>query len=252
MRALIIDDENKQREVIRQLLEKYCPDIQVCGEAADVPTAYELIQKEQPELVFLDVEMPGGSGFDLLTKFDRLDFEVVFVTGFGEYAVKAFEFNALHFIQKPIDDRNIVQAVAKARKRLSEKERSNHYEIILDNLKRPPQQQMDNQIAIPLFEGLEFLHVKDIIRCESDAGNTLIFSQTSKRIYSSKHLKEYQTILSDYNFFRIHHSHLINMSHIKKFLKEDGGTVIMSDGSSLPVARRRREGFLEALDEVLS
>jgi len=121
MNALIIDDEKNQRNVIRQIIAKYCPDISVVGEAADIDDAFTLIKTQHPDIIFLDVEMPYGSGFDLLTKFDKIHFEVIFVTGFGHYAVKAFEFNALHFIQKPIDDRVIMQAVARARARMQEK-----------------------------------------------------------------------------------------------------------------------------------
>jgi len=249
MNALIIDDEKNQRNVIRQIITKYCPSISIVGEAANIDDAFSLIKTHHPNLIFLDVEMPYGSGFDLLTKFDTIPFEVIFVTGFGHYAVKAFEFNALHFIQKPIDDRAIIQAVARAQARRQEKTRANYYNTVLENLRQPTNP--ENQIAISLVEGLEFVTVKDIIRCKSDAGNTFIYLSNKKRIFSSKNLKEYQNLLEeDYKFCRVHNSHLINMRHIKKYLKSDGGTVIMSDNSEIPISRRRKEVFLKLLNEM--
>jgi len=249
MKAIIIDDEKNQRNVIHQILKKYCPDISVVGEVANIDNAFSLIKTHYPDLIFLDVEMPHGSGFDLLTKFDKIPFEVIFVTGFGQYAVKAFEFNALHFIQKPIDDRVIMQAVARARVRMQEKTRANYYDVVLENLRQP--MNPENQIAIPLAEGFEFIKVKDIVRCKSDAGSTFIYLSNKKRIFSSKNLKEYQKLLADYNFYRIHNSHLVNMSHIKKYLKQDGGAVIMSDNSEIPISRRRKDTFLELLNDML-
>lgn len=249
MNAIIIDDEKNQRSVIRQILKKYCPDISAIGEAANIDDAFSLIKTHRPDIIFLDVEMPHGSGFDLLTKFEKIPFEVIFVTGFGQYAVKAFEFNALHFIQKPIDDRVIMQAVARARMRMQEKTRANYYDVVLENLKQP--MNLENQIAIPLVEGFEFVKVKDIIYCKSDAGNTFIYLSNNKRIFSSKNLKEYQKLLADYNFCRVHNSHLINMSHIKKYLKQDGGAVVMSDNSEIPISRRRKDAFLDLLNGML-
>jgi len=249
MNAIIIDDEKNQRSVIRQILKKYCPDISVVGEVADIDDAFSLIKTHYPDLIFLDVEMPHGSGFDLLTKFDKIPFEVIFVTGFGHYAVKAFEFNALHFIQKPIDDRGIIQAVARARTRMQEKARTDYYKVVLENLRHP--MNLENQIAIPLVEGFEFIKVKDIVRCKSDAGSTFIYLSNNKRIFSSKNLKEYQNLLADYNFYRVHNSHLINMNHIKKYLKPDGGTIVMSDNSEIPVSRRRKDAFLDLFNGML-
>lgn len=246
MNAIIIDDEKNQRNVIRQIIEKYCPDISIVGEAGDIKHAFSLIKTQEPDLIFLDVEMPHGSGFDLLTQFDEIPFEVIFVTGYGHYAVKAFEFNALHFIQKPIDDMVIIQAVAKARARMQEKTRASYYNVVLENLKNP--MNLDNQIAVPLVEGFEFVKVKDIVRCKSDAGSTFIYLSNNKRIFSSKNLKEYQNLLTDYNFCRVHNSHLISIGHIKKYLKPDGGTIVMSDNTEIPVSRRRKDDFLELLD----
>ena len=249
MNTIIIDDEKNQRSVIRQIIEKYCPDISVVGEADNIDDAFSLINSLQPDLIFLDVEMPYGSGFDLLTKFDEVPFEVIFVTGFGHYAVKAFEFNALHFIQKPVDDKVIMQAVARARARMQEKTRANYYNVVLENLRDP--MSLDNQIAIPLVEGFEFIKVKDIVRCKSEAGSTFIYLSNSKRIFSSKNLKGYESLLKDYNFCRVHNSHLINISHIKKYLKSDGGIVVMSDNSEIPISRRRKDAFLDLLNGML-
>ncbi len=249
MKALIIDDESNQRSVLLELLTKYCPALQVLGEADNITDAYQQIQQLQPDIVFLDVEMPHGTGFDLLKKFDDIPFEVIFVTGFGHYAVQAFEFNALHFIHKPINDLKLIAAVEKARVRLQEKQRDHYNKIVLENLKRSTDDQLNNRIAIPIFEGLEFVRVKEIIRCESDGGNTSIFLSSGNRIYSTKNLKQYQRILEDYSFFRTHNSHLVNISHIKKYLKQDGGEVIMSDGSNVPVSFRRKSAFLSVMED---
>ena len=246
MNAIVIDDEKNQRSVVRQLLEKYCPTVNILGEAEAAAPAFKLISELKPDLIFLDIEMPHGSGFELLKMFDKIDFEVVFITGFGHYAVKAFEFNALHFIHKPIDDLKLIRAVAKAHQRMQERERAEHNRILLENLKRTANNP-DNQITIPVFEGFEFVRVKNIIRCEGDEGNTAIYLQDRKRIFSSKHLKKYEDVLEDYNFCRVHNSHIINILHVKQFLKHDGGLIVMSDGSKIPVSRRKKDKFIELL-----
>lgn len=248
MTALIIDDERNQRDVIRQMIDKYYPSVTIIGEAANIDDAYKLIIAHQPNLLFLDVEMPHGSGFDLLKKFDKLNFEVIFITGFGHYAIQAFEFNALHFILKPIDDIKLIDAVQRAEKRFLLNDRERYNTIFLENLQRSNKDFLESKLAIPVSEGIIYIRVKDIIRCESDGGNTSIYHTDGSRIYSSKNLKEYENMLRDYGFSRVHNSHLINRELIVKMLKQDGGVIVLIDGTQIPISRRRKDDFLKELE----
>ncbi len=249
MKTLIIDNESNQRNVLRELLSKYCPCLTVSGEAESISTAQQLIEDKQPSLLFIDVEMPNDSGLDLFKLFKHFPFEVIFVTEFGRYSIQAFEFNTLQIIHRPFNELKLIAAVEKARARLDEKQRDAYNQMILENLKRPVEDSLNNQIAIPVFEGLEFVRVKDIVRCASDAGNTSVYLTSGKRIYSTKNLKQYQRILKPYSFFRTHNSHLVNISHIKKYLKQDGGTIAMSDGVFVPVSARKKNDFLRAMED---
>ncbi len=248
MKAIIVDDEKNQREALSGLLTTYCPYLQVIGEAEGVESAFDLIRSHSPDLVFLDVNMQDGTGFDLLKKFEKINFEIIFVTGFGNYALQAFEFNALHFIQKPINDLKLVAAVGKAQQKIQSKQQMDQYKVLLDNLDRR-HNSPDNRIAVPIADGMEFIRVADILRCESDAGNTSLYTKDGKRIYTTRHLKEYERLLEDYGFLRIHNSHLINPGCIKSYHRNDGGSVVMSDSSRIPISRRRKDSFLDALKD---
>lgn len=242
-KTVIVDDEPKNLRILKQLLQDYCPQIQVTGEAANVRMAFEVIQETQPNLVILDIEMPYGNAFDLLDSLMPIDFEVIFITAFDNYSLKAFKYSALDYLLKPVDIVELQEATTKAIQRIAGKNINQQVVNLLSNFKNT--QNNLQKIAIPTMEGLVFMNVEDIIRCESNAAYTYIYSTGDEKIIASKNIKEYEELLPSSIFCRIHNSHLINLNRIKKYSKGRGGTVIMEDGAVLEVASRRRDDFLK-------
>jgi len=242
MTAIIIDDEEMSRRTLLTLLTNYIPSVQILGQAANAKEAFDLIQNEQPDLVFLDIEMPNGSGFDLLNLFPKITFEVIFVTAFDQYAIKAIKFCALDYLLKPIDAEELKTAVQKVNEKLGQPTPSPQYDMLFENLKNDSDP--NNRIALPSINGLEFVKVKQIIRCEADGRYTRFHLENESQKLVTKNLKEVTLLLESYSFFRIHHSHLINIHKITKYYKGDGGYVVMEDGSSIDVSRRKKDAFL--------
>lgn len=240
--TVIVDDEPKNLRILKKLLQDFCPKIQVCGEATDVKMAYNVIREMKPSLVLLDIEMPYGNAFDLLDKLRPIDFEIIFITAFDSYSLKAFKYSAIDYLLKPVDISELQEATDKAIQKISNKNINEQVELLLSNFKNP--QNSLQKIAIPTLDGFVFLHVDDIIRCEANGSYTFIYIVNSEKIIASKGIKEYEEILPRAVFCRIHNSHLVNLNRIKKYSKGRGGTVIMEDGAILEVASRRRHEFL--------
>lgn len=246
--AVIVDDEVGARESLYNIISRYFPEIEVLAKADSAKSGIEAILANSPELVFLDIEMPGGNAFDMLSspKFGgKVRFEVIFVTAFDHYAVQAIRFSALDYLLKPIDMDDLREAVA----RFLKKKKGNHsfnekLDVLLDNLKAG-KTDGNRKIAIPDMEGLSFILMDDIIHLESDGNYTVIHTMGGKKLVSSRSLTEYDEILSDEHFFRIHRSHLINLVHIKKYYRGEGGYVVMSNDSQIEVSRRKKNEFLE-------
>jgi two-component system, LytTR family, response regulator len=243
MKACIVDDEKKGRDSLQKLLEQYCSEVQVVGHADSVENAYQFITRNKPDLVFLDVEMPQGSGFELLKKFDKVPFKTIFVTAHQHYAIKAIRFSAVDYLLKPVDVDELVLAVQNAAQ-ASGYNNHNQYSALLDNLEH----QKPGKIAIPVKDGVTFIDPCDIIRLQADGTYTHIFTGDGKYT-ASRNIKEYEDLLSDQFFFRAHNSHLINLKHVKHFSRVDGYFVQMSDGSSVEVARRRKDEFLQLMNK---
>lgn len=242
LKACIVDDEKKGRDILQFLLNEYCKDIQVIGQADSVDTAFDFINKHHPDIVFLDVEMPRGSGFELLKRFDKIDFKTIFVTAHNHYAIKAIKFAAIDYLLKPVDVDELIQAVNNAIN--SPKNNiQQHYSGLLENLET----NRTGKIAIPVKDGTAFINPSDIIRLEADGSYTHIFTLTEK-LTASKNIKEYEELLQDLNFFRAHHSHLINLHYVKSFSRVDGYFANMSDGSSVEVSRRKKDHFLQLMN----
>lgn len=236
MKAIIIDDEGNSRELLENMLGLYCPTIQIAETAESVQTGYAAIREHNPDVVFLDVQMGDGTGFDLLSLFDTVSFHVIFTTAFQEYAIRAFQYSAVDYLLKPISPEYLVKAVNKVQKlHYSEAE----IQTLLDNIKKPE----DKKMVVKTHDRIYALHIKDIIRCESDSSYTTIFLQNGHKIVVAKQLKEFDETLSPDGFMRIHQSHLINLSHIFYYQK---GTnlVIMNDESSIPVSAKKKEELL--------
>jgi two-component system LytT family response regulator len=247
LHTLIVDDEPDAVNFISSIIREYCPRLEVIGTASSAREGIKIILERQPGLVFLDVEMPHGSGFDLLTQFPEKSFDVIFITAFNHYAVKAIKFSAVDYILKPININEFVEAVDKVlHKRLSAGSRPADYSALLENLKSD----VPSKLAIPTSDGMEYLKTKDIIRIEADRSYSRFFLVGQRKILVSKNLKEYQELLGEQRFFRPHNSHLINLEHVKKYIRHEGGAIEMTDGSQVPISRTRRDLFLQQMGRI--
>lgn len=248
IQAIIIDDIQKSRALLLQLLHQNCPNIQVVGMASSADEGHFVILDKQPQLVFLDVEMPNGTGFDLLERFGTLDFEVIFTTAHDRYALQAIKFCALDYLLKPIDIEELVVAVDKMEQKLQNTSKNKNYAYLIENLKNNNHQ--DHKIGIPTQVGLEFIKVSDILYCTADRSYTFLYLKNKKSMLATRKIKEFENLLSTHDFFRVHRSHLINLNYIEKYYKGTGGYVVMSDGKAIDVARRKKEEFLEQLSKL--
>jgi len=246
--AVIIDDISKARALLLELLHQNCPNIEVVGMAASAEEGHFVILEKQPQLIFLDVEMPNGTGFDLLGRFSAPKFEVIFTTAHDRYALKAIKFCALDYLLKPIDIEELVVAVAKMEQKIQSQPQQQNYSYLIENLKNNNHQ--DHKIGIPTQEGLIFIKVSDILYCTADRSYTFLYLKNKKSMVATRKIKEFENLLSAHDFFRVHRSHLINLNYIEKYYKGTGGYVVMSDGKSLDVARRKKEDFLEHLSKL--
>jgi len=241
--ALIVDDEKNSCETLQSLLTDCCLDVSVVKYCQTIDEAVKAVELHHPDVVFLDINMKGENGFDLLERVKTIDFEIIFTTAFSEYAIKAFKFSAIDYLLKPIDVDELMAAVDRVIKR-KRAEAPTRYEYLRQNLKMSDGQHF--KLALPTSEGLTFIKISDIIYCEADSNYTTFFLTDGKKIIVSHTLKEYEEILSDYRFFRIHHSYLVNLDAIKQYVRGDGGHVVMINGAALDVAKRRKEEFLKA------
>jgi two-component system LytT family response regulator len=243
--SIIIDDEPRNLNILRKMLTDYCPDVNIIAEARDAHKAIDIIRSHSPKLVFLDIEMPYGNGFDILDKLMPVGFEVIFITAFNDYALKAFRYSALDYLLKPINIKELQSAVKKAAERMLSKDTH----LQLKNLIQHVQDKDETlrKIAFPSKDGLTFIPLRDIIRFEASGSYTFVFVRGGKKILSSKSIKEYEEMLPGSIFFRVHHSHIINLMEIKKYHRGRGGQVEMSDSTFIDVAVRRRDEFLSKL-----
>ena len=242
--CIIVDDELKSRESLKILLEDFCTNVTVKALCESVEDAMDAIQKHKPDVVFLDIQLQRETGFDLLTKVPQINFEVIFTTAYSEYAIKAFKFSAIDYLLKPIDIEELKRAVAKVEKRKDDTITSRLKEL-MNNLKSNSSE--NYKLALPTSDGLVFIKMLDIIYCEASSNYTDITLADGKKYVVSRTLKEYEDLLEGYNFYRIHNSYLINLNAIKKYVRGDGGYVIMSDDKSLDVSKRKKDGFLSRI-----
>lgn len=243
MKAIIIDDEIDSLETTELLIDNFCPQVTIIGVANDAERGIRMIDKLQPELVFLDISMPKMNGFELLNRLTFKQFELVFTTAHDTYAIEAFQVGAIHYLLKPIDTEELIKAVERVEIKLKQAEQLPDITSILQQVTANRQP----KIAIPSLKGLEMIEVDNIIRCEADSNYSIIY-MISNKIVVTKTLKELEQLLSTYNFVRIHHSHLINLGHLKTYLKGEGGVVILSNGEHVNVSRSRKSGLLEKLE----
>jgi len=247
LKTIVIDDEPDARGFISSIATEYCPDVDIVGTAGDIKEGVEKITSLKPDLVFLDVEMPHGTGFDVLTEFPDKNFDVIFITAFNHYAIQAIRFSAVDYILKPININEFIAAVDKVvKKRKVSTDRGNdNIKVLLENIRSG----MPSRLAIPTSDGMEYVNPKDIIRLEAERSYSWFFMTGNRKILVSRHLKEFQELLDDRYFFRPHNSYLINLKYVKKFIRRDGGYIEMTDGSQIPVSRTRKELFLAHMDK---
>ena len=247
IKTIIIDDEPRGRDTLKILLNKYCPEVSVTGEAGSVVEGFKLINKEAPDVVFLDIEMPGNNGFDLLEMFNSIPFKVIFTTAYDKYAIKAIKYSALDYLLKPIDIDELKEAVSRIETNNRKDIGQAKYEALLNNIKSENKRK---KVAIPDLEGLIFVFIDEIVRCESDSNYTYIYLINKKKITASRTLGDFEELFSEENFFRVHRSHLINLDHLKKYIKGEGGFAVMADDSRVEVSRRKKPEFLEVLATI--
>ncbi len=245
LKALLVDDENKSRESLKILIEDFCSGVEVVAMASTVDEALTALNTTSPNIVFLDIRMNKETGFDFLNRCNKIDFQVVFTTAYSEYAIDAIKFSALDYLLKPINIEDLKNAIAKAEKKFSGDDLKEKVDFLLQNFKVDSS---DNfKLVLPTSEGLIFINFKDILYCEASSNYTIFHMRDSKKYVVSKTLKEYEDLLVNYNFFRIHNSFLINLREIVKYVKGDGGYVVLSNDKSLDVSKRKKEFFLTKL-----
>ena len=241
--GIIIDDEPKIQKVLEIKLKEFCPEVTLVATAVDVPTAYDAIIAHKPNLIFLDINMPGASGFKLLEKFEKIDFEIIFVTGYNEYALDALKVSAVDYILKPIKTDDLINAVKKAINQIENKKIVDKYKVLQHNINNLGSQ--DTKITIASAEAIDIIKISDIVRCEGWNKYTRIHLENKNYLLSSSNIGSFREQLEPYGFYACHKSHLINKKKIKRYLKE--GIITMSDDSSIPVARRRKDFFVNTV-----
>ena len=246
--AVIVEDEKKSAEVLEALVKANCPDVNLLGKAESVTQGVELIKKSTPDLIFLDIEMADGSGFDMLEKLPGMKFDVIFTTASDAHALRAIKYSAIDYLLKPIDADELKAAIEKIRSKQSSNVNLDNLKFLLQNFRKPNEQY--TKITLPTGNAYEIVNVKDIIRCEADGSYTSFFLENKKKLLVSASLKHYEDLLPPDDFIRVHHHHLINMNHVVRFLKADGGYAVMSDGTQIEVSRRKKDAFLQRLNRA--
>lgn len=245
IRTIIIEDEPVSMDMIMLMLQRHKDDIEIIDTCLNPTDGIESIAKHHPDLVFLDIQMPKMNGFDMLKKIHMVNFEVIFTTAFDKYAMNAIKISALDYLLKPVDDEELTIAIEKCKERLKKKKPQLQFEHLFNNLtnKNP----LDKTLALSAADGISFVKMSDILRVEANGRYAKFYLLNKQTIMVSKPLGDFEEILSANQFFRIHDSSIINLNHIKKYIRGDGGTVILSDDTELDVARRRKDDFLKLI-----
>lgn len=248
LRAIVIDDIETIRKKNSAVIKANCPNISIIGQADSVASGIALIQQLTPDIVFLDVEMPDGTGFDMLQKLKPIRFKVIFITGYEDFAIKAFRFSAIDYLLKPLNADDLIEAVKKAEDSLGKEVFDVKLNNLFANLERPKNLQ---KLVLKTADKIYSVNIQDIVNCESDKNYTTFNLINAPKLIVSTNLKEYETLLTPYNFFRTHQSHLINMAYFDHFVKSDGGNkVVMKNKTAIPLSVRKKEEFLILLENL--
>ena len=243
IKCILVDDEKNALEMMEWLLKTYCPQVEIIAMCNSAQQGIEAINKHRPDVVFLDIEMPKMNGFDMLEQFDKLFFDIVFCTAYDQFAIKAFKYSALNYLLKPVDPEDLQATIQRieSRRSIPTKEQ---FEILLQNMQQPART-TPQRIALTTNDGLIFVPTTDILYCEAESNYTNVFLSGGKKILVSKVLKEIDEALSGPDFYRVHSSFLININHIKKFVRGDGGYIIMDNDATVSISRNRKQEFME-------
>lgn len=245
IRAVIIDDEPHATKSLEILLSEDCPQVQVVASFNHPAEALLFLRSNQVDLIFLDIDMPFMNGFELLNRLAPINFDIIFVTAYDQYAIKAFKFSAFDYLLKPVDEVELINSLRKLENKSKKSTQNSNFEHLLEVFKSG--QSAVKRIALPTLEGFEFVEVEKIVRCESDSNYTKIFLQNAQMMLVSRTLKEIEETLSDLPFIRVHNSHIIAKNHVKKYVKADGGYILMIDNAEIPISRARKEEVINEL-----
>ena len=244
MKAIIIDDEQNARNLLRSFCEKYFPTLEIVGEAEGVSDAVLLIQRENPQLLLLDIQLKDGNGFEIFDHFKNPTFQVVFCTAYDEFALKAFKYNALDYILKPIDPTDFQNAVQKAMQPKSQQDLLVQMSQLLQTVKT----RTTDRLTLPTSDGLMVIKMANIIRIESDGNYATLFLNTKEKIMVIKSLREFEELLPEQQFVRTHQSHIANLEYVKRVSKEDGGYLVMENGDKVLISRRKKEEVIDLIE----
>jgi len=246
LKAVVIEDELRTRETIIRIIDDECSEIKVVGSGSNVSSGIEIINDFHPDILLIDVELSDGNAFDILKKTDVQNSRIIFVTAHEEYALQAIKFSAFDYILKPFSKEELIAAVMKAKEAVLKRAKDTSISTLLNNIEN----KKEKKIVLKSIDDIHLVNVSDIIRCEADTSYTKFFMITGTVITNSTNLKEYDELLSDYNFFRVHHSHLVNINKVVKFKKGHAPFLLMTDGSEVPVSNRKKERLIEKFNTL--
>jgi two-component system LytT family response regulator len=246
---MLVDDEPRGLSSLRRLLELYCPEVKIVGECQDSRSAVEATAVLEPELVFMDIAMPDKNGFDLLNELSPVHFEIIFVTAHNEYTIQAFKYSAVDYLLKPVEEDLLIEAVRRAAQRISNKASVHQVETFLYNLHNV-QNPAEMKLCIPDMKGFRVVELSDVVYCESESSYTIFYLLNGQRITASKSIMEYELLLERSGFCRVHKSFLVNLHHIKEYIRGEGGSVVLTNDQAIEVSRRKKEIFITRMKEL--
>lgn len=249
LKTIIIDDELSGREILKELVQLHCPDLTIVAICSNITDGQKEIEELDPDLVFLDIQMPNGSGFELLSRLQRIFFEVIFVTAFDQYALDAIKHSAADYLLKPVKVTDLKKAVEKVKSQLTSRQENERLKFLVEHA-IITKDQRNQRIIIPTPGSYDFYPIRDIVRLESEANYTRFYFVDKTTILASKTMKEFEPLLLNNGFYRIHRSHMINLDYIRRYIKSGGGEVEMTDGSVIEVARDRKDEFLKKIQQL--